>query len=289
MSTATEALRGPRAWSLPLVRLVAIGVLAAAAAIVAWSALPMVWGWRPTVIVSGSMSPSVHRGDIVVSSPPTADWQPAVGQVVTVPYPGHAGQTLTHRIAGFDERGLLITRGDANGSDDSFRTPPAQVRGVGRLLVPRIGLATLKLREGHPWLFIAQSVAVLAAVGLASRLPAAPVETPAPAAAPVPASGPKESAPEPAPESVSAAKESAPEPAPESVPAAKESAPELVPAAKVSAPVETPKPTVPAKGGADQPAASLRREPSRQSTPRRRQKTRGRAASRPRATGPRSR
>ncbi|RZU52769.1 signal peptidase I [Krasilnikovia cinnamomea] len=161
-------------WSLPVVRLVAIGLLAAAAAVLAWTLLPLTWGWTSAVIVSGSMSPRVHRGDVVISSPPGPDWQPAVGQVVTVPDQVHPGQTLTHRIVGFDEQGRLLTRGDANGSDDPFRTNRDQVRGIGRLLVPRIGLATLLLREGHPAMFVTQSLLVLAALGLVLRLPATP-------------------------------------------------------------------------------------------------------------------
>lgn len=204
MSTEAGALQALPGWSLLLVRMVAIGLLAAAAAIVAWTAVPMIWGWTPAVIVSGSMSPLVHRGDIVVTSPPAENWQPAVGQVVTVPDPYKPGTTLTHRIAGFDERGLLITRGDANGSDDRFRTAPSQVRGIARLLVPRIGTATLLLREGRPAMFLAQSVLVLGAVALVSRrLPVTPAESAAPdrpatptrPAAPVVAAKPERPAP----------------------------------------------------------------------------------------------
>ncbi|MBB4764303.1 S26 family signal peptidase [Amorphoplanes digitatis] len=161
-------------WSLPLARLVAIGLLAAGAAVVAWSVLPLSWGWSSAVIVSGSMGPRVHRGDVVISSPPAPDWRPAVGQVVTVPDALHPGQTVTHRVVGFDERGRLMTRGDANGSDDSFHTAPEQVRGIARLLVPRVGLATLLMREGSPAMFVAQSAAVLALLALALRLPVVP-------------------------------------------------------------------------------------------------------------------
>ncbi|WP_412742429.1 S26 family signal peptidase [Krasilnikovia sp. MM14-A1004] len=171
-------------WSLPVVRLVAIGLLAAGAAVLAWTLLPLAWGWSSAVIVSGSMSPRVHRGDVVISSPPAPDWQPMVGQVVTVPDQVHPGKTLTHRIIGLDDQGRLLTRGDANGSDDPFRTDRDEVRGIGRLLVPRIGLATLLMREGHPGLFVTQSLVVLAALGLVMRLPATVREPEALEAAP---------------------------------------------------------------------------------------------------------
>ncbi|GAB1645805.1 hypothetical protein [Krasilnikovia sp. MM14-A1259] len=172
---APESATGPTLrWSLPVLRLVAIGLLAAGAAVLAWTIMPLAWGWTPAVIVSGSMSPRVHRGDVVISSPPGPDWHPAVGQVVTVPDQVHRGNTLTHRIVGFDEHGLLLTRGDANGSNDPFRTAPENVHGIGRLLVPRIGLATLEMREGRPAMFVLQALTVLTALGLVLRLPAHP-------------------------------------------------------------------------------------------------------------------
>jgi signal peptidase len=106
---------------------------------------------------------------VAITSTPPRDWQPAVGQVVVVPDQRHPGQTRIHRIAGIDENGSLITRGDANGSDDTFRTAAADVRGIGRLLIPRVALAALELRDGNPVPFVGQSVAVLGAFALALR------------------------------------------------------------------------------------------------------------------------
>ena len=155
--------------SVGAVRLIAVALLAGVAAMLAWSAVPAVWGWKPTVVTSGSMSPSLHRGDVAVTSAPPSGWQPAVGQVVVVPDPLHPGRTRIHRIAGVDDNGMLITRGDANGSDDSFRTAPAEVRGIGRLVIPRVALGSLELREGRPALFVAQSAGLLVAFALAMR------------------------------------------------------------------------------------------------------------------------
>ncbi|MEV6597221.1 S26 family signal peptidase [Actinoplanes sp. NPDC051346] len=152
-----------------LLRLVALAVLAGVGALIAWSSVPAIWGWTPVAVVSESMSPSLHRGDVAVTSAPPENWTPLVGQVVVIPDPQHPGQTRIHRIAGLDENGLLITRGDANGSDDSFRTAPDQVKGIGRLLIPGVALATLDLKEGDPAMFVAQTVAVLGAVALALR------------------------------------------------------------------------------------------------------------------------
>ena len=152
-----------------VLRLAAVATLAGVGTLIVWSAFPAIWGWTPTVVVSGSMSPALHRGDVAVTSAPPRGWKPAIGQVVVVPDLRQPGQTRIHRIAGVDENGLLITRGDANGNDDTFRTAPADVRGIGRLLIPRIALAALELRDGNPVPFAAQSAAVLAAFALALR------------------------------------------------------------------------------------------------------------------------
>lgn len=154
-------------WSRALLRFVAVASLSAGTTLIAWAAVPAMFGWTPTVITSGSMTPALHRGDVVVLSAPAGDWQPAVGQVVVVPHPDRPGATVAHRIAGFDETGRLVTRGDANGSDDAFRTDPQKVVGIARLLVPRLALATQEMREGEPAMFVGQSALMLTALGVA--------------------------------------------------------------------------------------------------------------------------
>ncbi|GIE47201.1 hypothetical protein Ani05nite_07350 [Amorphoplanes nipponensis] len=152
-----------------VLRLAAAAALAGVGTLMVWSILPALWGWTPAVVASGSMSPALHRGDVAVTSAPPRGWQPAVGQVVVVPDQVHPGQTRIHRIAGVDENGLLITRGDANGSDDTFRTARTEVRGIGRLLIPGVARAALELGAGHPAPFVGQSVAVLGAFALLRR------------------------------------------------------------------------------------------------------------------------
>jgi signal peptidase I len=172
--TAAPLLR----WPLAAVHVGAVAFLSAAACLIVWAVLPMLFGWTPTIITSNSMAPVVYRGDVVLASPPAPDWRPAVGQVVIVPDQNRPGSTRTHRIAGFDDRGRLVTRGDAVGADDSFRTAPDEVVGIGRLLIPRIGLAPQLMREGHPAMFAQQTAAVLLLLVVAVRLPGGP-ETPA--------------------------------------------------------------------------------------------------------------
>lgn len=109
-------------------------VLSYLAAMVAWVAVPTVTqGWHPVVVVSGSMSPSIRAGDIVLFEKGA---EPVPGAVIAF----HTdGGLVTHRVAGVNEDGTYQTKGDANRSADSTPVSPEAVHGVGRLLVPYIG------------------------------------------------------------------------------------------------------------------------------------------------------
>src|SRR3712207_3222544 len=88
--------------------------------------------------MSGSMMPRIVVGDVIVTRPvDPARLQP--GQVITVADPDHAGRTRTHRFLKFDDEGRLVTRGDANDSDDSSHIGPEDVRGVAVLRIPYVG------------------------------------------------------------------------------------------------------------------------------------------------------
>jgi signal peptidase I len=50
------------------------------------------------------------------------------------------GDLVTHRIVGVNEDGSYTTRGDANGVTDALPVPPANVKGVGKWVVPYVGL-----------------------------------------------------------------------------------------------------------------------------------------------------
>lgn len=113
-----------------------LGVVCALAAV----ALLLV-GWRPVVLVSGSMSPTMPTGSLVLTRPvPAAEVR--VGDVVTVPVPGTDAR-VTHRVTGLtaeDGATWATLRGDANETDDAAAYPlvgtvlraTAAVPGLGR-------------------------------------------------------------------------------------------------------------------------------------------------------------
>ena len=100
------------------------------------------WAWssgmRAYVVDSGSMSPTIQTGALVVDVPMTAATTLHVGDVITF-HPTPA-VTTTHRIAVIDKNGIT-TKGDANPSDDVGHIQPSMVVGKVAFSVPFAGYA----------------------------------------------------------------------------------------------------------------------------------------------------
>jgi signal peptidase I len=120
-------------------------LLALVSCLLAWSLLPLVWGWTPQAILSDSMAPRFVAGDVVVTKP-VAPSALRPGQIITVADPDHPGRTRTHRFVRVDTHGLLVTRGDANAQADSSHVAPSAVQGVAVLRVPYAARPLLWLR-----------------------------------------------------------------------------------------------------------------------------------------------
>jgi len=149
-----------------LLRLAARAALACLGSMVVWAILPLALGWQPTVVMTGSMRPSIQPGDVVVTrGVPAAALR--VHQVVLVPDPDHAGRLRLHRLDRIGTGGRLVLRGDANQSADSSTVRADDVRGVGVLRVPLVGSPAQAVRTGD-WRRAAALVAgLLLLVGLA--------------------------------------------------------------------------------------------------------------------------
>ena len=135
--------------------------------LVVWVVLArLLLGWTPVIITGESMAPRIQAGDIVlIDRRPRAD-QLGPGTVVTVDDPVEPGDLLTHRIVRRSPDGYQL-RGDANAQPDSTLVPPAGVRGVGRLLVPALGLPVAWAHEGDIAASAACLLVSLAACGVA--------------------------------------------------------------------------------------------------------------------------
>jgi len=111
----------------------------------AWAVVPtLLFGWDPMVVTSGSMSPLIDTGDVVLIDPDHG--QPGKGSVVAFDL---GDGPVVHRVIRANADGSLTTRGDANQADDSSLVRNADLMGTGRLLVPFIGMVRV---VGWGWL-----------------------------------------------------------------------------------------------------------------------------------------
>lgn len=167
----------PNRWLRHGAALCARTVLATLAGLLAWSVLPVVIGWQPAVVLSGSMEPAIRTGDVVVTREVPGD-QLRPGHVLLADAPSGDGSRLLHRYDSTDDDGAIVLRGDANAAADSAPVTTDAVHGVGVLRVPWVGL---------PYTWVAQGryvPAVLAALGLGLLLLLARITELAPRRAP---------------------------------------------------------------------------------------------------------
>lgn len=142
-------------------------VLAMVAGLLIWAVLPAGLGWQPTVVLSGSMEPAIRVGDVVITRQvPAEALEP--GHVLLVEDPARPDQLLLHRYDHLDDDGGLVLRGDANRDVDSTAIDPDEVRGVGVLRVPWMGLPHAWLAEGR---YAPVGLTVLALLALAALSP----------------------------------------------------------------------------------------------------------------------
>ena len=127
--------------------------------------VPMLFGWRPYVVESGSMAPRIKVGDVVLASP-EHDVQRLLGHVAVFDDPDHPGRVKSHRVVKVNPDGTLVTKGDANPTADSSPVQVSAVRGLGRLLVRWVGLPLIWVSLGQ-WVKLLLLLASLLLAGLA--------------------------------------------------------------------------------------------------------------------------
>jgi signal peptidase len=179
-SPAHDPLAGVRRGHSPrrapaLLVAVGIGVLSLLLGMLTLTLAPKALGWRSDVVLSGSMSPALEPGDVVVSAPVELP-ELNVGDIVVVDNPARPGHSLVHRVDSVNPDGTLVTRGDANTSADSTAVTPDEVLGRGRLRVPGVGMVSLWFQQGRllPLAAVAVGVGMVTwwtAAGASSAVP----------------------------------------------------------------------------------------------------------------------
>ena len=122
-----------------LALLLAANVYVIAARAVTGEPQPTVFGFSAAVVVTGSMSPAIEPGDLVVCRR-AADY--AVGDVIMF---RSGAAIVTHRIVGDTPDGFT-TQGDANNVADADPVPRGAIVGKVVFTVPKLGIFIEKLR-----------------------------------------------------------------------------------------------------------------------------------------------
>lgn len=150
-------------WPASGMSTVAIFVLSLTAWLAVWVLAPMVIGWRPHVITSGSMEPHLRTGDVMLVAPVV----PASidgGEIVTYRDPLRSDRLVAHRVVRATDDGRLVTRGDANAAPDPVPVDPERVVGAGRVVVPLVGLPFVWATTGEHLKLAASGLAGLVVV-----------------------------------------------------------------------------------------------------------------------------
>jgi len=115
-------------------------VLLGATAGVLWLVVALTHG--VAVVGGGSMRPVLHSGDLVVYR--RGAQGVAVGDLIVFTHPEWSGGVV-HRVVSISRDGSLVTRGDANATEDSAPVSRDRVKGIAVVVVPSgkaVALAT---------------------------------------------------------------------------------------------------------------------------------------------------
>lgn len=107
------------------------------------AALPQALGGTSMVVLSGSMTPTIRTGDVVVVRP-IAPTEAAIGDIVTFKDPAGGDRMLVHRVRAISRSGdqvEVITKGDANSTQERWKVAADGTIGTVAYRVPVLGFA----------------------------------------------------------------------------------------------------------------------------------------------------
>lgn len=110
------------------------------------------FGHPVMTVMSGSMTPVIGTGDLIVDNPVSATQAShlRVGQIISFRAAPGSQRVFTHRIVAVRvSRGLVsyVTKGDANNAADSSARPASDVIGVFSFAIPRGGYVLAALHR----------------------------------------------------------------------------------------------------------------------------------------------
>lgn len=160
----------PGRMAMDLVRTLAAGSLWTLGFLLILGMAPRVLGWTPLTIRSGSMEPTISRGDILHGGTREPGSPLGQGAIAIFDRPG-ANEFVSHRIVRVEDDGY-VTQGDNNPEVDTWGPVADEDIGLlGRMIVPYAGLPGLWLSEGRFGHLAATVLLVGGAISLVSSAP----------------------------------------------------------------------------------------------------------------------
>lgn len=98
--------------------------------------LPMIFGIRPFVVLSGSMEPIIHTGSLCYINQNVESTDIVTGDVIAF---NIDDATVVHRVIGLDEENRFITKGDANEVQDLAPVSSSNYVGKQVFSIPYLG------------------------------------------------------------------------------------------------------------------------------------------------------
>ena len=139
----------------------------------------VVFGHPVMTIISGSMTPTIAVGDIVVDAPVTAAQAShfQVGQIISFRAAPGSPEIITHRIVAVrvqDGAVSYITKGDANNTADATPRPASDVIGLYRFAIPRGGYVLVAMHTPRVLVMLLASALLWIVAGVSFWIAARP-------------------------------------------------------------------------------------------------------------------
>lgn len=109
--------------------------------LISFSILSFSGSVKARVVLTGSMTPTINPGDVILTTP-TSTITPKVGSIVAYVgrrFDGTAVGVFSHRIIGGDAETGFIVKGDSNPAPDTQKPKIPDITGVVIFVIPYIG------------------------------------------------------------------------------------------------------------------------------------------------------